>query len=70
MLPVFNMVDRRLELHLEALTDHPDWPVIPYASVFEAMTSSPPLSGPFPSHTQRARAIPTLWRGIERKLGS
>jgi len=70
MLPVFNMVDRRRKLHLAALADHPDWPVIPSASIFETMTANTPLSGPFPSDTQASQAIAALWRGIERKLAS
>ncbi|MFN2259415.1 MAG: ParA family protein, partial [Parasphingopyxis sp.] len=37
ILPVYTMIDRRRKLHLEALAAHPDWPVIPYASVAEQM---------------------------------
>lgn len=69
MLPVFNMVDRRRKLHLAALAEHPDWPVVPSASLFETMTANPPLSGAFPSESAAAQAIAALWRGIERRLG-
>jgi hypothetical protein len=34
-MPVHSMVDRRRKLHAEALAAHPDWPVIPMASVIE-----------------------------------
>lgn len=70
MLPVFNMVDRRRRLHLAALAQQPDWPVIPSASVLETMTAEPPLTGSFPADTPAGQAIASLWRGIERKLAS
>ena len=70
MLPVFNMVDRRRALHLAALSDEPDWPVIPMASALETMTSNAPLSGPFPMGNPAGKAIAALWRGIERKLAA
>ena len=41
VLPVYNMVDRRRSLHLAALAAHADWPVVPMASAFEAMSASP-----------------------------
>ncbi len=70
MLPIFNMVDRRRALHLAALRELPDWPVIPMASVLEAMTSDAPLTGTFPAATPAGKSIAALWRGIERRLSA
>ena len=39
ILPVYNMVDRRRSLHRAALEANPDWPVIPMASAFEAISA-------------------------------
>ena len=39
VLPVHAMVDRRRALHADALARHPDWPVIPMASVIEQMAA-------------------------------
>ena len=68
ILPVFNMVDRRRTLHLAALAEQPDWPVIPIASALETITASAPLAGPFPIHGTAGAAIAGIWRGIERRL--
>src|SRR3954469_862618 len=40
ILPVYNLVDRRRSLHRAALEANPDWPVIPMASAFEAMSAA------------------------------
>jgi chromosome partitioning protein len=68
MLPVFNMVDRRRTLHLAALAEQPDWPVVPIASSLEAMSANAPLAGPFSITGSAGHAVALLWRGIERKL--
>ena len=70
ILPVFNMVDRRRTVHLAALAEQPDWPVIPIASALEAMTAAAPLSGAFPIGGAAGEAIARLWRGIERRLAA
>ena len=69
ILPVYNMVDRRRSLHRAALEANPDWPVIPMASAFEAMSAA----------TRRSRAPAGLvaggaglvrlvgWRGEEAR---
>ncbi len=64
LLPVFSMADRRKALHKAALAEHPDWPVIPYASAVEAMaaTRQPVASG------AAAQAIAALWTAVERRL--
>jgi cellulose biosynthesis protein BcsQ len=68
ILPVFNMVDRRRALHLKALDEHPDWPVIPMASAIEAMTMRRQPLGAFAGTSPAAKSIAALWQGIERRL--
>ena len=45
MLPVFAMADRRRAVHLAALAEHPDWPVIPMASIVEQVATRHPEFG-------------------------
>lgn len=68
ILPVFNMVDRRRALHRTALEAKPDWPVIPMASAFEAMTATPGEIGRLPAGTPAGAALFGLWGGIEKRL--
>jgi cellulose biosynthesis protein BcsQ len=68
VLPVYNMVDRRRSLHRAALAAHPDWPVIPMASAFEAMSADPRALGRLPAGSPAGEALLGLWRGIEKRL--
>ncbi len=68
IFPVFNLVDRRRSLHRAAIAAHPDWPVVPSASAFEAMTADPTKVGRFPPRSSAATAIAELWTAIERRL--
>lgn len=68
VLPVFNMVDRRRNLHRAALEEQPDWPTIPMASAFESMSASPGTVGRLAAGTPAAAALAALWGGIERRL--
>lgn len=70
VLPVFTMVDRRRALHLAALAEQPDWPVIPMSSAIEAMTVRRQPIGAFAAKSPAGLAIASLWQGIERKLAS
>jgi cellulose biosynthesis protein BcsQ len=69
LLPVYSMVDRRRALHRTALEAEPDWPVIPMASAFEAMSEA---RAPLGVYTSRravgVTAIAALWERIERTL--
>jgi cellulose biosynthesis protein BcsQ len=67
VMPVFSMADRRKGLHRKALAAHPEWPVIPYAAVVEAMTATrqPLLAG---RSNPAATAIAGLWADVERRL--
>jgi chromosome partitioning protein len=67
ILPVYNMVDRRRSLHRAALEAQPDWPVIPMASAFEAM-SAEGGAGRLPPSSPAALALLALWTGIEKRL--
>lgn len=68
ILPVYSMVDRRRALHRAAIAAHPDWPVIPMASAFEAMTVSPGDLGRLTPSSPAGSALFNLWSGIEKRL--
>jgi len=68
ILPVFSMVDRRRSLHRAALEAQPDWPVIPMASAFEAMSAAEGGTGRLPPSSPAAQALLALWTGIEKRL--
>lgn len=69
LAPVFSMVDRRRALHREALAQHPDWPAIPMASAFEAMTERrAPLGAFAPRASVGVEAVAALWRRVEGAL--
>jgi chromosome partitioning protein len=68
ILPVFNMVDRRRSLHRAALEAKPDWPAIPMASAFEAISTETGGVARLPPASPAASALFSLWTGVERKL--
>lgn len=68
ILPVHAMVDRRRKLHAAALARHPDWPVIPMASVIESMAARQAPVGGFAPRSTAAQAFAQLWQAIERAL--
>lgn len=70
LMPVHSMVDRRRKLHAAALEAHPDWPVIPMASVVELMAARRMPLGGFAPRTAGAHAFAALWQAIERKLAA
>ncbi|WP_204260674.1 ParA family protein, partial [Stenotrophomonas maltophilia] len=65
---VHSMVDRRRKLHAEAVAAHPDWPVIPMASIVEAMSVHRAAVGAYAPRTPGAQAFAGLWQAIERRL--
>ena len=68
ILPVFSMVDRRRTLHKAALSDHPDWPIVPMSSAVEQITSRRlPVGGIAPASAE-ALVFRQLWSGIDSKL--
>lgn len=70
LLPVFSMVDRRRSLHRDALAAQPDWPVIPMASQFEAMTERrAPLGAMAPKSAKGVQAVAAAWNAVEQVLG-
>lgn len=68
LMPVHSMVDRRRKLHAEALEKHPGWPVIPMASIVEAMAARRQPVGAFAGRTTGGRAFADLWQAIEQRL--
>jgi chromosome partitioning protein len=68
MLPVLSMVDRRRNLHREAIAANPDWPVIPLSSAIEQCAVQRAPIGAFAPSSPAARDLALLWRAIERKL--
>jgi hypothetical protein len=68
VLPVHVMVDRRRRLHGEAVAAHPDWPVIPMASVVETMAARRAPVGSFAGKSAAGQAFALLWQLIEKRL--
>jgi hypothetical protein len=69
ILPVYSMVDRRRALHREVLLDQPEWPVIPMASMFEAMGERRAPLGAFARRSlPGVQAIAATWAGVEKAL--
>lgn len=70
LLPVHSMVDRRRKLHAAAIEANPDWPVIPMASVVEAMAVRRAPVGAYAGKTAGGQAFAELWRAIEHRLAA
>jgi chromosome partitioning protein len=68
LLPLFNMADRRRLIHRAALEANPSWPVVPMASVVEAMSGPDRAVGALPRSSPAGQAVSALWQAIERKL--
>lgn len=68
LMPVHAMVDRRRKLHAEALAQHPDWPVIPMASIVESVAVRRAPVGAFAPRSAGTRAFNDLWQAIEHAL--
>lgn len=68
VMPVHVMVDRRRALHAEAVARHPDWPVVPMASVIEQTAARRAPVGAFAPASAGAKAFDALWRAIEQRL--
>lgn len=69
LLPVFSMTDRRRALHRDALVAQPDWPVIPMASAFEAMSLRRAPLGAFTSRrAPGVQAVAQVWSKVEQAL--
>jgi chromosome partitioning protein len=68
VMPVHSMVDRRRKLHADALARHPDWPVIPMASLIEQVTARRAPVGSFAARSTGAQAFAQLWQAIERRI--
>ena len=68
LLPVISMVDRRKTLHREFVAAHPDWPVIPMASVVEQMAVKRSPVTAFAAGSAAASALSGLWIRVERRL--
>lgn len=70
LLPVHSMVDRRRTLHRAALTAAPDWPVLPMASVVDAMADRRDAIGGFAPRSAAAQAFEDLWRTVSKAVAS
>lgn len=69
-LPVHAMVDRRRRMHMDAVAAHPDWPVVPMASVVEASAAAHRAVGEVAPRSAAAAAFLDIWQRIERRLAS
>ncbi|MEI9928506.1 MAG: ParA family protein [Sphingomonas sp.] len=70
LMPIHSMVDRRRKLHAEAIAANPDWPVIPMASIVEAMAARRMPVGGFAPRAASTLAFAQLWQAIERRLAA
>lgn len=68
LFPVITMVDRRKKLHQAFVAEHPDWPVVPQASVVERMAVERSPVTAFASSSPGAKAIAHVWTMIEQVL--
>ncbi|WEK01965.1 MAG: ParA family protein [Candidatus Sphingomonas phytovorans] len=68
VMPVHSMVDRRRKLHAEALERHPDWPVVPMASIVESMAVRRSPVGAYAAKSPGGQAFAQLWQAVERRL--
>lgn len=68
ILPVLSMLDARRTLHQQARAEHPDWPVIPYASAMEQCAVRQQPVGAFAPGSSAAACFARLWQAVERKL--
>lgn len=70
VLPVLSMVDRRRALHRDAIGEHPDWPVVPFASAMEQCAVKRQPVGAFEPGGAAAKSLSRLWTAIERRLAT
>ncbi|MFA5969268.1 MAG: AAA family ATPase [Sphingomonas sp.] len=68
LMPVHAMVDRRRKLHADALARHPEWPVIPMASMIEQMAAHRAPVGAFAPRSAAAAAFAQIWQAVEKRL--
>jgi len=68
LLPLYNMLDRRRSMHLDAVDANPRWPTIPMASAVERMATEYKAVGEYAPRSPATIAIASLWQGIERRL--
>lgn len=68
LLPVISMVDRRKNLHRDFIAAHPEWLVIPQASIVERMAVERAPLATYAGRSPAAKAISSLWAEIERIL--
>lgn len=70
LLPVFSMVDRRKKLHREIVAAHPDWPVIPQASIIELMSVKCAPLASYAPNAPATKIYSEIWARIEQHLTS
>ncbi len=67
ILPVLSMFDARRSAHRAARDAHPDWPVLPMASVVEKMSERRAPLGTFAGSSPAAAAFAGLWQRVEKE---
>ncbi|MGE3691078.1 MAG: ParA family protein [Novosphingobium sp.] len=70
LVPVFTMVDRRKRLHRDIVAEHPEWPVIPHASLIERMAVDRSPVAARHGNSVAALAIIDMWQAVERQLAT
>lgn len=68
LLPMISMADRRKALHRAFESRHPDWLVVPQASVIEQMGEKRAPIEAFARATKPAQALRAIWEALEQRL--
>ncbi len=68
LLPVHAMVDRRRNLHRDAV-EGSDWPAVPMASAVEQMAERRAPIGTFAGRTAAGQAFDALWQRVAKSIG-
>lgn len=68
ILPVLSMVDRRRILHLSAVEEFSDWPMVTYASAVEQMGVHHLPLGAYAAQSEQTAQFIRIWTAIEQRL--
>jgi chromosome partitioning protein len=70
LFPVLSMLDRRKTMHRAFVAAHPDWPIIPQASMVERMTLERAPLASYAARSPAASAFAALWQQVEGALNA
>jgi chromosome partitioning protein len=70
LLPVLSMLDRRKSMHRAFAATHPEWPIIPQASLVERMALERAPLASYAARSPAALAFAALWQQVEGALNA